>query len=48
MNRIRLSSAAQDDITATQEWYAEQPVPDLDLRFQRELEDILTKIEAFP
>ncbi len=48
MNQIRLSSAAQDDIAATQEWYAEQPVPDLDLRFQRELEDILTKIEAFP
>ena len=47
-NRIRLSRPAQQDIAAAQEWYADQPVPNLDLRFQRELEDIFEQIESIP
>ena len=48
VTRILFGSAAQQDVAAAREWYADQPVPDLDLRFQRELEAILAKIESFP
>ncbi len=47
-SRIRLSAAAQRDIVAAKEWYAEQQVPNLDLRFQRELESVFEKMETFP
>lgn len=46
--RVYLSSAAQQDVATAKEWYAEQLVPDLDLRFQHELEQALKKIESFP
>lgn len=46
--RIHLSSAAQKDVTTAKEWYADLLVPDLDLRFQRELERVLEQVESFP
>ena len=45
---IRFSSAAIRDVAAAKEWYAAQDVPDLDLRFQRELEQVRETIESFP
>lgn len=47
-SRIRLSRPAHQDIAAAKEWYAQQPVPNLDLRFQLELEDVFRQMETFP
>ena len=46
--QILLSAAAQRDIAAAKEWYADQQIPGLELRFQRELEGTLQQIESFP
>jgi plasmid stabilization system protein ParE len=48
VTRLVLGAAAQQDVASIKEWYAEQPVPDLDLGFQHELEQTLGKIEEFP
>lgn len=45
---IRLSAAAQKDVTEARDWYAEKPVPGLDLRFLEELEDVFQQIDTFP
>ena len=47
-SRVLLSAAAQRDIAAVKEWYAEQPTPDLDLRFQSELDKVFQQIDEFP
>lgn len=46
--RVLLGKAAQKDVATTQEWYAQQLTPRLDIRFRDELEATLEKIEAFP
>lgn len=45
---IRISAAAQRDIEAAKEWYAAQQVPGLDLRFRREVEQVLQRVEDLP
>ncbi|MEE8524962.1 MAG: type II toxin-antitoxin system RelE/ParE family toxin [Thermoanaerobaculia bacterium] len=45
---IRLSRAAQHDIATAKQWYAQQDVKGLDLRFRYELDQIFQQIEAFP
>ncbi len=47
-SRVRLSAAAQRDIAAVKEWYAKRPTPDLDLRFQQELEKVFQQVGRFP
>ena len=47
MTKVRLSSAAQQDLRGIQRWYAELS-PRLDLHFQRELEEVLRQMEDFP
>ncbi len=47
-SRLRLSAAAQRDVAAVKEWYAEKPTPDLDLRFQLELNKVFQQIARFP
>lgn len=46
--RIRLSAAAQRDIGAAKEWYADQGVPGLDLRFLRALEAVFERMATLP
>ena len=47
-SRVRVSAAAQRDLAAAKEWYAEQPTPDLDRRFQLELEKVFQQMDGFP
>lgn len=48
MTRILFSAAAQADVASAKDWYADQSVPGLDVRFRKELEATLSRIEAFP
>ena len=48
IRRIHFGKSARKDISHAKEWHAEQDVPDLDLRFRRELEALFEQIEAFP
>ena len=45
--QVLLSAAAQRDIAAVKEWYADKPVPDLDLRFQLELDKAFQQMAKF-
>ncbi len=47
-SRLRLSAAAFRDVAAAKEWYAEKPIPGLDLRFQLELDKAFQQIEKSP
>ncbi len=47
MIRIRLSSAAKEDVREAKEWYAERKLG-LDLEFRSELDRTLDRIRAFP
>jgi len=45
--RIRLSSAASEDVREAQAWYAGQATG-LDLEFRRELDRVLERIRTYP
>lgn len=47
MIRLRLSSAAHQDIVEAQTWYSRQR-PELDLAFREDLDRVLERIRAFP
>lgn len=47
-SHIRLSRPAQRDIAVAKDWYADQQVPNLDLRFLYELEAVFQYVEAYP